>query len=171
MLFHVSEEPGIERFDPRPSPTVEGAVVWAVNGERLRNYLLPRECPRVTYFAGPSATAADIERLLGSSPAVVAVEAAWLDRIRSTRLFVYSMPEETFECVDQCAGYFQSIKSVTPTKVEIVEDPLAAIIATGAEIRPVLSLWPLHDAIPVSTLSYSIIRMRNAAARTSGYDR
>ncbi len=168
MLFHVSEEPGIERFDPRPSPSAGGAVVWAVNRERLRNYLLPRECPRVTFFAGPNASAMDVERFLGASPAVIAVEAAWLDRIQATRLFVYSLPESTFECVDECAGYYHSKQSVTPTKVEIIDDLPAAIIATGAELRPVPSLWPLHDAILKSTLSYSIIRMCNAAARTKG---
>ena len=48
MLFHVSEEFGIDRFEPRPSEYVSGFVVWAIDTDRLRNYLLPRECPRVT---------------------------------------------------------------------------------------------------------------------------
>lgn len=37
-LFHVSEEPGIERFEPRPSEYTVEPVVWAVDGDRLRNY-------------------------------------------------------------------------------------------------------------------------------------
>jgi hypothetical protein len=47
MLFHISEEPGIELFEPRVSEG-RGPVVWAIDADRLRNYLLPRECPRVT---------------------------------------------------------------------------------------------------------------------------
>lgn len=62
MLFHVSEESGIERFEPRPSPYTDEPVVWAIDADRLRNYLLPRECPRVTYYAGCETTIADVER-------------------------------------------------------------------------------------------------------------
>jgi hypothetical protein len=46
MLFHVSEESGIERFEPRASEDGRGPVVWAIDAGRLRNHLLPRECPR-----------------------------------------------------------------------------------------------------------------------------
>ena len=59
--------------------------------DRLRNYLVPRECPRVTYYAGGETTPADVERLLGSSPAVVAVESGWLERLRSCRLYSYHL--------------------------------------------------------------------------------
>jgi hypothetical protein len=52
MLFHVSEDSGIERFEPRPSRYADEPVVWAIDADRLRNYLLPRQCPRVTYYAG-----------------------------------------------------------------------------------------------------------------------
>jgi Family of unknown function (DUF6886) len=65
MLFHISEEAGISRFEPRPSEYTADPVIWAVDDERLRNYLLPRDCPRVTYYAGSQTTAADRERLLG----------------------------------------------------------------------------------------------------------
>ena len=54
-LYHVSEEPDIEVFEPRPSPqnyeSIKGNVVFAVNDIMLHNYLLPRDCPRVTYYA------------------------------------------------------------------------------------------------------------------------
>ena len=70
MLFHVSEESGIERFEPRPSQYPDEPVVWAIDADRLRNYLLPRECPRVTYYAGRETTAADVERFLGPSAAL-----------------------------------------------------------------------------------------------------
>jgi hypothetical protein len=61
MLFHISEEPGITCFEPRPVKDGGPAVVWAVHVDRLRNYLLPRECPRVTFFAGGQTSAANRE--------------------------------------------------------------------------------------------------------------
>jgi hypothetical protein len=58
MLYHVSENFAISRFVPRPAKGLAEPVVWAVNGVRLRNYLLPRDCPRVTFFAGERTTEA-----------------------------------------------------------------------------------------------------------------
>jgi hypothetical protein len=167
MLFHVSEESGIERFEPRPSPSTDGAVVWAVDADRLRNYMLPRQCPRVTFYAGPETTATDVERFLGSSPAVIAVESAWLERLRSCRLYCYHLPPETFACVDEWAGYFVSRRPVVPACVQVIDDPFAAMLARGVELRFVPSLWPLRDAVVASTLRFSIIRIRNALPRTS----
>jgi hypothetical protein len=162
-LFHVSEESGIERFEPRPSPYTDEPVVWAIDADRLRNYLLPRDCPRVTYYAGPDTTVADVERFLGPSPAVVAVESAWLERLRSCRLYCYHLPPETFECLDECAGYFVSRQPVVPAQVQVVEDLLAALLGRGVELRFLPDLWPLRDAVVSSTLRFSLIRMRNAA--------
>ena len=71
-VYHVSEEPDIPVFEPR-QVSGGGSLVWAIDEEHLRNYLLPRECPRVTFSAGPDTATADRERFLGSSPAVVAI--------------------------------------------------------------------------------------------------
>jgi hypothetical protein len=167
VLFHVSEEAGIERFEPRPSEYTDAPVVWAIDADRLRNYLLPRECPRVTYCAGPETTAADVERFLGASLAVIAVESAWLQRLRSCRLYCYHLPPETFTCIDECAGYFVSRAPVVPTQLEVIEDLLAALVRRGVEVRLVPSLWSLRDAVLSSTLRFSLIRMRNALPRLS----
>jgi hypothetical protein len=167
MLFHVSEESDIKRFEPRPSPYADEPVVWAIDADRLRNYLLPRECPRVTYYAGRQTTAADVERFLGSSPAVIAVESTWLERLQSCRLYCYHLPPETFECFDECAGYFVSRRPVVPTQVQVVDDLLAALLGRGVELRFVPNLWPLRDAVVSSTLQFSLIRMRNALPRQS----
>jgi hypothetical protein len=165
MLFHVSEESGIQRFDPRPSSYTNEPVVWAIDADRLPNYLLPRECPRVTYYAGPETTSEDVARFLGPSPAVIAVETAWLDRLRSCRLYCYHLPSQTFECNDQCAGYFVSREPVVPVKVEVVDDLLAVLLGRGVELRFVPNLWSLRDAVIASTLRYSLIRLRNALPR------
>jgi hypothetical protein len=167
MLFHISEESGIRQFEPRASEYARGLVVWAIEARRLCNYLLPRECPRVTYYAGPETAACDVERFLGSSPAVVAVENAWLERLRSCRLYCYHMPPATFECLDECAGYFISRVAVVPSHVEVFEDPMAELLRRGAELRFLPNLWSLRDAVVASSLQFSLIRMRNASPRTA----
>ncbi len=75
-LFHISEEPGIERFEPRESDYTNEPVVWAIEEARLCNYLLPRDCPRVTYYGGSQTSTEDVKQFLGSSPAVIAIESA-----------------------------------------------------------------------------------------------
>jgi hypothetical protein len=167
MLYHLSEEAGIERFDPRPAEGVDHPVVWGISRQRLRNYLLPRDCPRVTFFAGPNTSNEDLERFLGASRAVVAFESTWLERVRRTKLFCYHLPRETFECVDECAGYFHSKTAVVPHRVEVFDDLLGALAREGVEIRVTPSLWGLRDAVVASTLGFSIIRMRNATPRPS----
>jgi hypothetical protein len=139
-------------------------VVWAVEDEKLRNYLLPRECPRVTFYADSQTVPADSERFLGTSTAVVAIEAGWWHRIRSFVLYCYHLPSDTFECLDACAGYFVSREVVRPLKVATIEDPIAALLARGVELRILPTLGPLRDSIVASTLQFSIIRMRNANA-------
>lgn len=164
-MFHVSEEAGIERFEPRPSEYTSQAVVWALDAEHLHNYLVPRDCPRVTFYAGCQTAAADVEKFPGSSPVVVAVESTWLERLRSCRLYCYHLPPETFECIDECAGYFVSKVSVVPVRVEIFADPMAELLRRGVELRFVPSLWPLRDRVVASSLQFSLLRMRNALPR------
>ena len=164
MLFHVSEEPGIDEFRPRPSKYTQDPVVWAVHDEKIRNYLVPRDCPRVTYFADAHTATADSERFLGASTAVVAIEASWWNRIRSFTLYCYHLPSDTFECIDECAGYFVSREPVRPMQVEVIEDPIAALLQRGVEFRILPTLGPLRDAVVASTLQFSIIRMQNADA-------
>jgi hypothetical protein len=133
LLYHVSEEPGIVRFEPRPpvsaGPGPAEPVVWAVDEARLVNYLLPRDCPRVFYYALPDSNLADVARLLGDSSArhVIAVESGWLDRIRAGRLYLYHLPPPTFAAFgDVGAGYHVSREPVEPTSVTRVDDLLAA---------------------------------------------
>ena len=164
-LFHVSEEPGIARFEPRPAADIGEPVVWAIDESRLRNYLVPRECPRVTYYAGSHTTKADVERFLGASTTVIAIEEAWRERLQSCRLYRYSLPAETFRCIDECAGYFVSRVPVAPASMEAIDDSIAELSRRGVELRIVPTLWPLRDAVIASSLRFSIIRMRNAKPR------
>jgi hypothetical protein len=165
MLFHISEESGIKLFEPRSSQYCPDPVVWAIDSSHLRNYLLPRGCPRVTYDAGRETTSDDVERFLGSSSSVVAVESGWLDRLRSCRLYCYHLPSETFECIDECAGYFVSRTPVMTAAVEVINDPIAELLKRGVELRFVPRLWELRDAVAASSLQFSFIKMRNALSK------
>jgi hypothetical protein len=168
MLYHVSERPDIACFEPRViGETSPEPLVWAVEEGRLANYLLPRDCPRVTFRAGAETTAGDRERFLGHAGAghVVAIEAGWAAAVRAGRLYVYTMPAESFVLHDETAGYWVSRRSVTPAGVRCVEDILAELLGRGVELRIMPTLWPLRDAVAASTLAFSIIRMRNARPR------
>jgi hypothetical protein len=167
MLFHVSEDSGITRFEPRGSEYTSEPVVWAIEERRLGNYWLPRDCPRVTYYAGALTAAADVERFLGSSAGVIAIESGWWEQVRSCRLYCYHMPPATFESLDECAGYFVSRVAVVPAGVDVIDDPIAELLARGIELRFVPNLWPLRDAVVASSLQFSMIRMRNAAVERS----
>jgi hypothetical protein len=163
ILFHVSEDGAIDRFEPRDIGRTGERLVWAIDADRLRNYLL-----RVTYYAGVDTSPEDVDRFLGSSTAVVAVEHDWWARLRSARLFCYQLPPETFECRDSCAGYFVSRMVVVPLDVRVIDDCVSELIRRGVEVRVMANLWRLRDAVVSSTLQFSIIKMRNALPRTAG---
>jgi hypothetical protein len=156
-LYHVSDDPHITQFMPRPSPNpsvqVDGEVVFAVGEHTLPNYLLPRECPRVTFYALSESKPEDVARLLnGSHPASIATTCR-LERVMNGSIHLYTLPANTFTVWDEGAGYYISRQPVSP------------LASHDVEIRIVPSLWPLWDAVVDSTLQFSMIRMRNAQQR------
>ena len=171
-LFHVSEEAGIARFEPRPPPSpdagVVGDAVWAIAESHLVNFLTPRDCPRIAFRAGPRTNEADKTRFLAGSERVVAFEKAWLERVRACTLYLYDMPPRTFEEALPEAGYWISREAVTPNGVVEDSDLMAALAKAGAEIRILKDFWPLADAVAASSLQFSILRKRNANTRRSG---
>jgi hypothetical protein len=166
-LYHFSEEPNISRFEPRvaTSTTHPDPVVWAIDGWHAPMYYVPRDCPRACFWPANYTSADDRERWFGGVQArmVIAVEAAWLDRIRACRLYRYILPEETFSPArDDDSGHRVSSAPVTPLRVEPVGDLLAAIAASGAELRITPSLVELWHRVVASTLEFSGTRLRNA---------
>jgi len=162
ILYHFSDHPDVACFEPRAIDGSPEPIVWAITAARQCNYLLPRDCPRVTYYAGPSTTAADRRRFLGATTAVVAIEASWQARLQAARIYRYRLPAENFQCIDETAGYFVCRQPVKPIKIEALDDLPSHIAAADAELRVLPTLWPLHNAIAASTLAFSMIRMRNA---------
>jgi len=174
-LYHISEKPGIKRFDPRPAPhpsaRQKGLMVWAVDFEHLHNYLLPRNCPRVTFFAAPNSDPEDIKRLMGETSArhVVAIEANWLPEIQKKCLYRYEFDPKGFILVDEVAGYWISRKPTIPIAETKIDDILAALLEHDVELRIMPSLWKLREAVINSTMGYSIIRMNKAQPPPEGY--
>jgi hypothetical protein len=163
-LFHVSEESDIAVFHPRPSQIAPkaGPIVWAIDSPKLPNYLLPRDCPRVTFGLCGTTTPKDRERFGVDTGRVVVIEAGWLQRVCASTLFLYELPTRAFRLFDDIAGYWVSTESVEPMRVTAVGDLPTAMTERGGELRVVRRLWPLHDAVATSTLAFSMIRMRNA---------
>jgi hypothetical protein len=167
-LFHISDKPDIEVFEPRMPPTensmIQSPVVWAVNQECLPHYLVPRECPRVAFRLSPSSSEQDREKFfrLGGTRHIVAIESRWFERAVSSILWSYEFSPEPFVCADATAGYFVSSVAVTPASCRCIERPLAELVASGVELRIVPSLLVLASAVASSSLAFSCIRMRNA---------
>lgn len=170
-LFHVSDDPAIPIFNPRPSPSafekIKGEVVFAIGEQLLHNYLLPRDCPRVSFYAGPATKQKDVDHFLGTAtaPYVLAVEKAWLSRIMEATIHLYELPAGPFELLDECAGYYIAYEAVKPVTVRTIQRIMDELQGRDIELRLVSSLWPLADAVTKSSLQFSCIRMRNAAPR------
>ena len=167
VLHHVSDASRLHELVPRPSPPgTEHAgrlLVWAVDAERLPNYLLPRDCPRVCWAASPDD--ADQPLLATPAPRVVVVEQGWLPALRDAHLFVHVLDPDGFELLDPAAGYWVSERTAAVREVREVHDCLDALAAAGVEIRVTTDLWPYLDAVVARGGEFSGIRMRNASPR------
>ncbi|MGB2694844.1 MAG: DUF6886 family protein [Dehalococcoidia bacterium] len=165
-LYHFSEERDIAVFEPHRAATsnVDEELVWAIDEWHAAMYYFPRQCPRACFWPGPKTSEDDCERWFGGIDArmVIAVEAGWLERIRSTTLYRYSMPESTFRLTDATAGHWVSDERVEPLAVEPVGDLLAALTIAGAELRITPSLVELSRRVIASTLEFSGTRLHNA---------
>jgi hypothetical protein len=175
-LYHISDKPGIKRFDPRPAPSEsakqEGLMVWAIDYEHLHNYLLPRDCPRVTFYVSEQSDPRDVERLMGGTSAkhVVAIETRWLPEIQKEYLYQYEFDSEGFTLVDEVAGYWISRKPVIPVAETKIDDIPAALLKHDVELRIMPYLWKLREAVIKSSLQFSIIRMNKAQPPPEGDD-
>lgn len=163
-LFHISEDPNLTHFEPRAANKGSELLVWAIGDRLLHNYLLPRDCPRVTFYAGDSSTPEDIEKLMGQTSAnfVVAIETAWFQRVVTTKLYKYTFDTNTFELSDKTAGYYVSRIAVKPKSVTMIKHPLEEMLKRNVELRVMPSLKKLQEVIISSSLEFSCIRMRNA---------
>ena len=162
-LWHVSENPSIDLFRPHVSATASSPEprVWAVDTRHLPLYWFPRECPRGTFWARPETSASDVE-LLGGSTRVHVVEESWLERMRTTRVYAYRLPETSFAEDVEVGGYWLSRDTVVPEDVVELGDLVERHAAADIELRVLDNLWPTWNRVVASSLEFSGIRLHNA---------
>ena len=171
-LFHFSDDPRIEVFEPRP-PTVpavrapgqqwlNGSLVWAIDEPHSILYLFPRECPRVVIWPTRQTTDADRSKWLGptSARAIAYIEAGWLDRVRAGPIHRYEMPLESFEDTGD-AGMWVSRSAVRSVRMETLTALDRHLASSHVELRVLDQLTSLKP-VWASTLHASGIRLRNA---------
>jgi RimJ/RimL family protein N-acetyltransferase len=172
-LFHFSEDPRIEVFEPRPVAVpaerrpgfewLNGPLVWAIDEARQPMYFFPRDCPRVLLWKRPGTTSADLDRWWRgdrSKRMQAHIEAGWLERLRDARIYRYEFDPATFEDLDD-AGMWVSRRPVRPLSVEPVGDLESAMAAADVELHVMADLLPLKGVWD-SSLHASGIRLRNA---------
>jgi hypothetical protein len=167
-LFHISEDPRIKIFEPLQAPfypdLIVQNVVFAINNTMLHNYLLPRDCPRVTFYEGAQTSRRDKKEFLGKSTAkyVICVESAWLQSIQRTTLYCYKFLSDSFSLLDECAGYYISCSTVIPVSAKPIYNLMEELLKRDVELRFMPSIIELSEAVKRSSLNFSLIRMRNA---------
>lgn len=137
--------------------------MWAIDTRHLPLYWFPRDCPRATFWANDGTSDGDVDAWLDGrrTQRVHVIEPAWLGRMRTTTLFAYRLPEETFVLEDR---FF--VSSVTVDALERVElgDLLVRHADAGIRLRTEPGLLALWDRVIATSLDYSGIRLRNAVA-------
>jgi hypothetical protein len=176
-VLHFSEDPAIRRFVPHLAATAQqpGEYVWAVDAGRSPDYWFPRQCPRAMAWTVPGSSAADRDRIIGPGcgERVHAIEYGWLERMRTVELYAYRLPADAFrpfgEKGDGGGHAVVAIEPVMPLgPAERVGDLFELYEEAGIALRVLPNLWPFWDAVTVSSLGWSGIRLRNARARFPG---
>nr|WP_246367504.1 DUF6886 family protein [Kibdelosporangium persicum] len=117
----------------------------------------------------PETSTVDRERILGpgGGARVHSIEYGWLERMRTVRLFAYRLPAERFR------PFGSPVPNASVSTVEVrplgppepVGDLLGLHEEAGIQLRIMNNLWEFWDAVIISTLGFSGIRLRNASPR------
>lgn len=171
-LFHLSDDPAINLFVPRPvrmsverPPGLDwlnGSLVWATDEAHQVMYLFPRDCPRILLWPTPQTTAEDYRSFWqGSAYKKLAyIEAAWVGRVETSTIYRYDVPPADFEDLAQ-VGMWVTKESVKPLSVVTLEHLPDELETHSVELRVVNSLVPFKNVWRTS-LHASGIRLRNA---------
>jgi len=124
-LWHFSEDPSLARFLPHTPATSPQTppLVWAVDTPHAPMFWFPRDCPRGCIWPSPATTKRDRERFFGQSAAtrIHVVEADWLPRMQSCRLYAYRLPLEVFRPHD-VGGYWVASEPVEAIERVTIDD-------------------------------------------------
>jgi len=165
-LFHISEDPKINVFVPRLSPShfniIKADVVMAVSENLVHNYMLPKECPRLSYHAGPDTTPRDTKKFFGFCTAahIMAVENRWIKKIQSTTLYCYEFDSRHFSLFDESTGDYTAYKTIVPISIKPIYSILDELLKRNIELRFMPTIDKLAMEIRKSSLHSSLIKIR-----------
>jgi hypothetical protein len=165
-LWHFSEDPTLGQFRPHTPATNprEPPLVWAVDTRHTPAFWFPRDCPRGCIWPVSTTTAEDRERFFGQSDTsrIHVIEADWLERVQSCRLYAYRLPAGAFR-PHEVGGYWVTDKPVNAIERVLIEDLLGRHVRSRIELRITPSIWPFWRRVAESTVEFSGSRLRNAA--------
>jgi len=169
-VLHFSEDPTIEIFRPHVAATAleTEPYVWAVDHRNAPSYWFPRQCPRAMAWVRAGTTDADRDRILGpgGGDRVHAIEYAWWDAMRTTRLYAYRFAAAAFHPIAAPGAdphAMVSTEPVTPlAPPEAVGNLIDCHAAAGIQLRLLPNLWPYWREVITTTLGFSGIRLRNS---------
>jgi len=139
-------------------------MVWAVDTRHVPMFWFPRDCPRGCIWPVSTTSDADRERFFGQSATgrVHVIEAGWLARMRTCRLYAYRLPVEAFQPHDEVGGYWVADQPVDATDQVVIDDLLGRHARAQIELRITPSIWPFWRRVVNSTVEFSGSRLRNA---------
>jgi len=164
-VYHFSEDSTLRRFAPHvpPSNPSHPPAVWAIDADHAPLYWFPRDVPRISVWAYDDEQQAILTERFGTeSHRICAAELRCLDQIRSTHVYRYTFDAAEFVPWDQADGQYVAADVVYPTEIEVVDDLLRAHAEAGVEVRLTPRLGALMDAILLSGLPFSFVRIRDA---------
>jgi hypothetical protein len=85
--------------------------------------------------------------------------------MRAASIYVYRLPEETFERHPGVGGYRISREPVRPLELERLSDLVEPHRRAEIELRALPNLWQHWDEVVASALEFSGMRLRNALPR------
>jgi len=162
-LYHVSEEPNIDKFIPRipyrEDMDKSKGLVWSLTETALPNWLTPRDCPRVGYRISEKSSQDDIDKFFSSSSRhCVTIEHGWHKKMTETTLYVYEFDATNFY-FDEIAQFYVSDQTEIPISVTKYDDLFEELFKRDIEVRILNNLWGLAEAVQKSSLKWSLCRM------------
>lgn len=163
-LYHFSEDDSIRGFELRPAPSDPGGPlgVRAVDAVHAPLYWFPRRCPRLYVWAEcPEQQDLLTDRFGTDAARIVAIESAWLDPVRTSRIHCYEFAASVFR-PDDAPGHFVATEPVQPVRHGPLGDLLALHARSDVEFRMTPRLGALADVVVEAGLPYRFVNLRVA---------